>query len=95
MRITVAAAPAAAAAADASGHAATGGSSSSDGGVSDDKQVEGQSARAARVQARADQLHPTQLGSPSDPKGKRRRGSTPSQNGDVGHEARVSAKALP
>ena len=73
----------------AAADAATAGNFASDGVARGGEQEEGQSARAARVQARADQLHPTQLGSPSDTRGKRRRGGSPSQDGYDGHEARV------
>lgn len=60
------AAAAAAAAADA---AAAGGGGTSSGGGAMDEEEEGRSARAARVQTRAEHLHPTQLGSPAAPRG--------------------------
>ena len=71
---------AAAAAADGAAAAAAG-DTSSGGGVMDEEE-EGSSARAGRVQSRAEHLHPTQLGSPSAPRGSKH------GNQSVSHEVR-------
>ncbi len=75
---------AAAAAADAAAAAAAGDTSS--GGGAMDEEEEGRSARAGR----AEHLHPTQLGSPSAPRGsKHGKGEVPSDgNPSVSHEVR-------
>jgi hypothetical protein len=82
--MAAAAAAAAAAEALADAAAAAAGDTSSGGGVMDEEE-EGRSARAARVQSRTEHMHPTQLGSPSAPRGsKHRRGDV----GSVSHEVR-------
>ena len=46
-----------------------------------------QSARAARLLSRTDQLHPTELASPSEPRtGKRKRASTPADSNGGQHQ---------
>ena len=61
--------------------AAAAGDTSSGGGVMDEEE-EGSSARAGRVQSRAEHLHLTQLGSPSASRGSKHR------NQSVSHEVR-------
>lgn len=80
---------AAAAAAQAVAAAAAAASDTSSGGGVMDEEEEGRSARAARTQSRAEHLHPTQLGSPSAPRGsKHRRGDVASDaHRSVSHEA--------
>ncbi|KAL0027478.1 hypothetical protein WJX77_004246 [Trebouxia sp. C0004] len=83
---SMAAAAAAAEAVDAPAAAAAAAGNTSSGNSVMDEEEEGRSARAARVQSRAEDLHPTQLGSPSAPRGsKHRRGDVASDGNQ--HEA--------
>ncbi len=69
--------------------AATAGNTSSEGGSVSDKEDAAKCARAARHESRMDQMHPTDLGSPSGPKGgKRKREGTPSDSTGGTHEVR-------
>ncbi len=81
---------AAAAAAEAVAAAAAAAGDTSSGGGAMHEEEEGRSARDARVQARAEHLHPTQLGSPAAPRGSKHRRGGVATDGDqsVSHEVR-------
>ena len=83
---------AAAAASAAAAYAADddGNTSSRGGAMEEEEEEEGRSARAARVQSRAEHLHPTQLDSPAAPRGSehRRGGVATDGNQSDSHEVK-------